>query len=312
MTDGIAATAGRGLGRSPDEARTNADAASLTCVRPREGDCKSPPGRKDGPNPPPNGAAATSSLVAAPARAVDPVAEARRVFSDMLADASDETLERPGWRDDAEGRAPDKADDAAWWRCHFDLGSGHRRAVCADGTVYCATCHPHSTSDPARPKSQEEDGLGGKVQRPLDIEEDFPRSAWDAEPPAECSAAPIGPPNMPIPRPNGPDAVQIVPAPALPDPDDDWRPDPGRIDAVARRVRPKNLWRHLPKRCWTCGAPPIGRYPDKSPLYRCPTGPHSPVTGDPEGARAQGRETERIGHHSASRPRRAPTSLGAA
>jgi len=47
MTDETAAAASRGLGRSPDEARTNADAASLTCVRPREGDCKSPPGRKD-------------------------------------------------------------------------------------------------------------------------------------------------------------------------------------------------------------------------------------------------------------------------
>jgi hypothetical protein len=253
----------------------------------------------------------TTPSVLVVALAPDPVAEARRVFGDMLADASAEAMERPGWddADEAEGHAPDGASP---WRCYVDLGSGHRRAVRPDGTVYCATCHPRSTSEPAGPKPQDDDGVGGEMQRVLDIEEDYPKSAWDVEPPAEWSAAPIGPPITPIPRPDGPDAVQSVPVPAHPHPDAHWRPDPGRIDAVARRVRPKNLWRHLPERCWTCGAPPVGRYPDGSPLYRCPTGPHSPVTGDPEGTRAQGSETERRGHHSASRRRRAATSLGAA
>jgi hypothetical protein len=122
--------------------------------------------------------------------AVDPVAEARRVFGDMLADASDEALERPGWRDDAEGRAPDEDDDALPSGCYVDLRSGHRRAVRPDGTVYCATCHPRSTSEPAGQKPQDDDGVVGKVQRFLDIEEDFPRSAWDVEPPAEWSMRP--------------------------------------------------------------------------------------------------------------------------
>ena len=33
-------------------------------------------------------------------------------------------------------------DDARPWRCHADLGSGHRRVVRPDGTDSCRTCQP--------------------------------------------------------------------------------------------------------------------------------------------------------------------------
>jgi hypothetical protein len=107
----------------------------------------------------------------------------------VLADASAEAMERPGWddADEVEGHA---ADGTPPWRCHVDLGSCHRRADRPDGTVYCATCHPRSTPEPDGPMSQDDDGLVGKMQRSLDIEEDYPRSAWDVEPPAEWSMRP--------------------------------------------------------------------------------------------------------------------------
>jgi hypothetical protein len=47
MTDGSAFVDVRPDGRNPDETRTIAAAASLSFVRPREGDSQSPPGRND-------------------------------------------------------------------------------------------------------------------------------------------------------------------------------------------------------------------------------------------------------------------------
>jgi hypothetical protein len=117
----------------------------------------------------PHDAVSTPSSVDAD---VDSMAEARRVFGDMLADASVEAWKRPGGRDDAyeaDGDVPDEEhDDTPMWRCHVDLGSGHRRAVRPDGTVYCGTCHPSSFSEPSRPKPQDQDGLVGEMRRLLD------------------------------------------------------------------------------------------------------------------------------------------------
>jgi len=50
MTDGRPFSEVEPDGRNPDATRTNADEARLAFVRPREGDSKSPPGRKDSPN----------------------------------------------------------------------------------------------------------------------------------------------------------------------------------------------------------------------------------------------------------------------
>ena len=36
----------------------------------------------------------------------------------------------------------------------------------------------------------------------------------------------------------------------------------------------KDVWRALPRRCFTCGRPPDGRFPDGSPSYRCT---HPPI-----------------------------------
>jgi hypothetical protein len=112
---------------------------------------------------------------------------------------------------------------------------------------------------------------------------------WHPDPGTLIPGAPIP---RPDPEPEEADTTVSVPVPSVPDPECIWRPDPGWIDDLARWVKPKDMWRHLPERCWTCGAPPVGRYPDGSPLYRCPTGPHGPVTGHPEGVRTAGGETE--------------------
>ena len=43
----------------------------------------------------------------------------------------------------------------------------------------------------------------------------------------------------------------------------------------ARIIEPKDVWRHRPQHCYTCGKSPVGRFPDGSPLYHCN---HGPVT----------------------------------
>jgi hypothetical protein len=50
MTDGTRVLGVEWTGQNPDEPRTMTGRATLAFVRPREGDSKSPPGRKDSPN----------------------------------------------------------------------------------------------------------------------------------------------------------------------------------------------------------------------------------------------------------------------
>lgn len=50
MTDATCFLVVERTGQNPDEPRTMTDRATLSFVRPREGDSKSPPGRKDSPN----------------------------------------------------------------------------------------------------------------------------------------------------------------------------------------------------------------------------------------------------------------------
>jgi hypothetical protein len=50
MTNGTCVLVVERGGQNPDEPRTMTDRATLAFVRPREGDSKSPPGRKDSPN----------------------------------------------------------------------------------------------------------------------------------------------------------------------------------------------------------------------------------------------------------------------
>jgi hypothetical protein len=49
----------------------------------------------------------------------------------------------------------------------------------------------------------------------------------------------------------------------------DWRPSAERVVELAQGVQPKDVWRYLPRRCWTCGAAPSGAFPDSSPRFGC-------------------------------------------
>jgi hypothetical protein len=52
-------------------------------------------------------------------------------------------------------------------------------------------------------------------------------------------------------------------------------PEAVLLDAIYPELRSisllpaKDVWRAMPRRCFTCGRPPVSRFPDGSPLYDC-------------------------------------------